>query len=198
MNNVLTWLLKDKSGDPLLRLSRILLVIVAIAGVMISVAGGALGKLVLVMVFSLGMLIATWAIGEISRSRKGVLAVFGKALAVAITLGIAGLFIATLSYLVSERPAAIGRVLGVHPPIDQETTKPRSAAGPATSPPAVCKEIKNISELGWRSGHKHNFCVARGYTSVTNIQGSDYRGNGGGWCFTGDLEACNSRIRGGL
>jgi len=53
-----------------------------------------------------------------------------------------------------------------------------------------CTKVRSIKELGWRKGHKTKFCIARGYQGVTNFPNGSYRSNGGGFCFTGDQQAC--------
>lgn len=62
---------------------------------------------------------------------------------------------------------------------------------PTATPEAECKKITSITQLGWRSGHKTNFCINIGYDGVHNPFG-DY--SQGGFCFTGDSKACISEI----
>ena len=65
------------------------------------------------------------------------------------------------------------------------------AAVSPMAPTVACTDVKNLRELGWRSGHKTKFCQAKGYSGVFNPFG-DY--SLGGFCFTGDSAACQSKI----
>jgi len=60
------------------------------------------------------------------------------------------------------------------------------------TPAATCDEIKDIKALGWRSGHKTNFCRAHGYDGVWNVPNSTF--SSGGYCYKGDSEACRRKI----
>lgn len=65
---------------------------------------------------------------------------------------------------------------------------------PAVIPPSpekICTAIKSLKELGWRSGHKTKFCIAKKYDGVHNPFG-DY--GAGGFCFKGDPQACIAEI----
>lgn len=57
-----------------------------------------------------------------------------------------------------------------------------------------CPAVSPMGDLGWRSGHKHNFCVGLGYTSV--IATGEY--SQGNFCYEGDQDACKERIRKGI
>lgn len=50
----------------------------------------------------------------------------------------------------------------------------------------------SIVDLGWRGGHKNNFCINKGFQGVLSAAEcgrGDYRD--GGWCFrTGERQAC--------
>ncbi len=60
---------------------------------------------------------------------------------------------------------------------------------------AGCKALANLhDDLGWNRGHKHKYCVRRGYASYVNHRGADYKDNGGGWCYKGEVEACRASM----
>jgi len=68
----------------------------------------------------------------------------------------------------------------------------------AESPPpptARCDSIVHIASLGWRSGHKMNFCQARGFTGVWNRPNSSY--SSGGYCYRGNDAVCRAAIESG-
>ncbi len=62
-----------------------------------------------------------------------------------------------------------------------------------------CSRLTHLSAVGWTSGHKNNHCIAHGYDGATNTShgGNAYRKNGGGWCFSGKSNACQSVLNGG-
>ncbi len=64
----------------------------------------------------------------------------------------------------------------------------------AVPPPPVCTYV-SIRSLGWRSGHKTNFCKANGYPQGNFNQG-DYKN--GGICMAGDASICKASVLGQL
>lgn len=54
-----------------------------------------------------------------------------------------------------------------------------------------CREIRSLIDLGWRSGHKTNFCKAKRYDGVYNPFGVY---GAGGFCYKGSEAACITRI----
>ena len=68
-----------------------------------------------------------------------------------------------------------------------------AAFGTEAPPAARCEKIVPIQALGWRSGHKTNFCISRGFSGVHNPFG-DY--GAGGFCFLGDSQTCIAEIAG--
>lgn len=70
-----------------------------------------------------------------------------------------------------------------------------AGSGPAQQPIGACARIASIRDLGWSHGHKTNFCKARGYDSVQNPFG-EY--SAGGYCYSGDIEACTAKIQSAL
>lgn len=54
-----------------------------------------------------------------------------------------------------------------------------------------CQAVILLKQLGWRSGHKTKFCLARGYDGVHNPF-SSY--GDGGFCFKGPSTACIAEI----
>ena len=69
--------------------------------------------------------------------------------------------------------------------------EPKSTLTPPTTTQSECQEITPIQSLGWRSGHKTNFCISRGFSGVHNPFGN-YKS--GGFCFKGEAEICISEI----
>jgi hypothetical protein len=59
-----------------------------------------------------------------------------------------------------------------------------------------CAKVRPLKDLGWRSGHKTNFCKGKGYKGVTNFPHSDYRDYDGGFCYSGDKNACLESMKG--
>jgi hypothetical protein len=57
---------------------------------------------------------------------------------------------------------------------------------------AACGGIQSIRELGWREGHKTNYCIAKGFNGVFNPYG-DY--SAGGFCYRGPVDACLTEIK---
>jgi hypothetical protein len=68
------------------------------------------------------------------------------------------------------------------------------AATAALTKLSTCNKVVSIRELGWRSGHKTNFCKAHGYAGVHNPFG-DY--SLGGYCYSGDLDTCMAEVQSG-
>jgi hypothetical protein len=62
---------------------------------------------------------------------------------------------------------------------------------------AACPKVKNLGELGYVGGHKTHFCQHHGFESVTNFPNSEYMDNKGGWCFSGNADACLDSLRRG-
>jgi len=81
-------------------------------------------------------------------------------------------------------------------PSGQYASKPSQPASGATATASEpsCKEIRPIKELGWRRGHKTNYCRDMGYDGVHNPY-DNYAA--GGYCFKGDAAACITVITGG-
>ncbi len=68
-----------------------------------------------------------------------------------------------------------------------EHTKPSDP-----QPQPSCTSFMHLRELGWSSGHKTKFCIARGFDGVWNFPGSGY--SSGGYCFRGPLSECAASI----
>jgi hypothetical protein len=49
-----------------------------------------------------------------------------------------------------------------------------------------------MKDLGWKRGHKHNWCRAKGYAGLVKRNGSSY--GTGNYCYEGDQGVCNSII----
>jgi hypothetical protein len=70
-------------------------------------------------------------------------------------------------------------------------TAVRSSAPAAIATSGECKQIKSLIDLGWRSGHKTNFCRSRQYDGVYNPFGVY---GAGGFCYQGAEAACIAQI----
>jgi hypothetical protein len=59
-----------------------------------------------------------------------------------------------------------------------------------------CERIANLHyDLGWQGGNKSKFCRARGFEyGMVNLPNSNYKEQGGGWCYRGDRQACNDSL----
>jgi hypothetical protein len=68
--------------------------------------------------------------------------------------------------------------------------------GNARSESGACEKVRPLRDLGYGSGHKTKFCKRKGYAGVTNFPNSDYRDYGGGFCYTGEQQACLREMRG--
>jgi hypothetical protein len=77
------------------------------------------------------------------------------------------------------------------PTLIDGASEPSESATPSSAPKPTCLAIKSIRELGWKSGHKTNFCRERGYDGVHNPFGNY---SAGGSCFRGDAAVCISEI----
>lgn len=77
-------------------------------------------------------------------------------------------------------------------PVATPTVSPQGAE-PASSSAGECTRIESIRALGWRSGHKTRFCIAKGFDGVHNPFG-EY--SAGGYCYTGNADACIAKIQG--
>ena len=70
-----------------------------------------------------------------------------------------------------------------------QSSAPASAPAQPTSPP--CEKVASLKALGWSSGHKTNFCKARGFDDVYNPYGVY---SAGGFCFKGPSNVCIPEI----
>jgi hypothetical protein len=59
-----------------------------------------------------------------------------------------------------------------------------------------CEKIRPLRELGYGNGHKSRFCRRKGYEGMTNFPHSDSHDYGGGFCYTGDAQACLNLVKG--
>jgi hypothetical protein len=74
----------------------------------------------------------------------------------------------------------------------QISTPPLSS----TAASKACINVRGLKSLGYRTGHKTNFCKLKLYDGVTNFPGSDYKDHGGGYCYTGSKQACLAQLVG--
>jgi hypothetical protein len=77
----------------------------------------------------------------------------------------------------------------------EEIARNLTESCPSTEPTGKCLAVKAIREIGWRSGHKTNFCIARNFDGVWNLPNSSY--SSGGYCYTGDSAKCRAEIEAG-
>jgi hypothetical protein len=62
---------------------------------------------------------------------------------------------------------------------------------------ADCLGYVPIKQLGWSTGHKSNYCRARGWDAGNfNPPGNEYKD--GGYCMKGDADVCREAIEAGI
>lgn len=65
-------------------------------------------------------------------------------------------------------------------------------SAPNLSTKPRCTQLVGLRDLGWRRGHKSNYCRANGYEDLLKRIGSGY--STGNYCYTGDRATCDSIV----
>ncbi len=147
MDRVLVWLLGSRSTDPMIRYSRVVLVLISLAATVLTLGKGNVGRFIFISILILGFFVAIWGIGEVIKSKNRRLAAFARAVAIVLTSAISLMFVCVVTYFSFGVPEGIGRILGESPRTSKTYSLISISSGAAINVTIVIKPQDSLEDL---------------------------------------------------